>query len=218
MPLTKVVNNVIERNSIGTAKILNNTISSTDFVNSSITGDKIKTNTLPLSTFAAGTANTSLYTNANGLMTPGVNYDTCINRVIYNYNGYRYTGAYGAVSYLWIPGCFYDYTPLSSSSILKFSCSFSVAWIAAHAIDHFIFYTNTNTQVLGFNESGYYVESMVHFQHYVSSWGRFRSRIGLMGRQYGTSDYSCMHSTMYFDGTTSYQTVKPQIIIEELAY
>lgn len=217
MPLTKVINNVIESNSIGAAKIASNTTSTTDFVNSSITGDKIKTNTIPLCAFATGTAITSLYTDANGLMATGVNRDTCINRVIYNYYGYRYTGAYGAGTYLWIPGCFYDYTPLSSSSILKFSCSFSVAWIASHAIDHFIFYTNTSTQVLGFNESGFYVESMVHFQHYVPSWGRFRSRIGLMGRQYGTSDYSCMHSTMYFDGTNSYSTVKPQIIIEELA-
>ena len=218
MPLTKIINNVIEQNSIGAAKILSNSIPSADFVDTSITGNKITTSTVPLCAFAAGTANRSLYTNANGLMTPGVNNDTCINRVIYNYNGYRYTGAYGAGTYLWVPGCFYDYTPLSSSSILKFSCSFSVSWWAAHAIDHFIFYTNTSTQVLGFNESGYQVECMVHFQHYISSWGRYRARIGLMGRPYGTSDWSVMHSTRYFEGNESYQNAKPQLVIEELAY
>lgn len=217
MPLTRVVNGVLEPSSINNNNIVDQTIVASDFANSSIIGADIINNTISLSSFSSGTPKASLFTNDAGILTQGLNYDNCINRVVYSYEGPR-MNAISNSTYSWMPGLFYDYTPLSSSSIIKFACQWAVAWTGnAHQISHYRYFVNWS-EVLRFNESGYYPESMVYFQHYSPSWGRSRGRMGMQYRDYSSNRYRlALHTTYYWaNGVVSYQNCRPQITIEEL--
>lgn len=216
MPLTRVVNNVLDSSNITTANITDQTIVGNDFANLSIIGDNIRNNTISLSSFTTGTAKSSLFTNNAGKLTQGINYDNCINRIVYSYEGPR-LNAISNSTYSWMPGLFYDYTPLSSSSTIKFTCQWAAAWTGnAHQISHYRYFVNWS-EILRFNESGYYPESMVYFQHYSSSWGRSRGRLGMQYRDYSSNRYRlALHTTYYWNGANSYQNCRPQIIIEEL--
>lgn len=226
MPLTRIKSGLFNDSTVTSSFITNKTVSTNKISDLSIGTGQITSNTIPLCTFATSTPNRSIYTDINGTPTTAVNFNHCINRVVYNYLGGNsdvnsQAGRYIATSnstYNWVPGLYYDYTPLSSSSKLKFSCSWGTGWTGnSHQISHYIFFAN-NVDTCRYNDSGYYPESMNYFQFFVNSWGRFRSRIGMQYRDYSSNRYRlAVHSTYYWNGGGGNYFVRPQLVIEELS-
>jgi len=225
MPLTKVSNGVLGSNVITSNNLSQQTLVNTDFSDNSIIEQDIVSNSFPLSTFSTDTQGFSIVTDKNGIPQGRRNFNHCINRVIYNYSGVTRWLTPPDGSFQWVPGLYYDYFPLSSSSTIKFSCQWGVGWHGqTHSISHYMFMVN-DVSTIRFNKSGYYMEQMNYFSHYFPSWGRSRGRVGMQSRQYSSvATYggsfsrhrTPVHATYHFNGGGSRQYVSPQLVIEEL--
>lgn len=140
------------------------------------------------------------------------------HRVIRSYRA-TYTGGQWnpTTSYQWIPGMFYDYTPLSASSRIRTCCHIPYARNSgqAHAISHWIFYANGVEQGRH-SISGNHLEDMSTYIWDFASWGTSVGRIGYQQRSYGDDNHEVrVYTTQYWDGGGSAQNCYGQLVIEE---
>ena len=109
-------------------------------------------------------------------------------------------------SYNWAPGCYADYAPARSDTRIRFEIAISFGWEDGHAINHMIFYTNTNSEVSRHNHSGFHWEDRPLYVWDVASWGTNTRRIGYQMRCYGNGNRMRVNTTHYWNGSGSYQT------------
>ena len=140
------------------------------------------------------------------------------HRVIRNYRATYTGGEWDANnSYNWVPGMFYDYTPLSASSRIRCWIHLSYACNVgnAHGISHWIFYAN-GTEQGRHSISGNHLEDNSVFVWDFASWGTTNGRIGYQARSYSNNSHEVRaHCTRYWDGGGSTQNSYSQIVIEE---
>ena len=119
-------------------------------------------------------------------------------------------------NYNWVPGMFYDYTPLLSNSRIRANCSLSYVGInAAHAISHWIFYAN-GVERGRHSISGNHLEDNTSHVWDFPSWGTSTGRIGYQSRSYSNDNHEVRaHMTRYWDGGGSNQNCYGQFWIEE---
>jgi hypothetical protein len=129
-------------------------------------------------------------------------------------------------SYTNITGSSIDYVPPAGASAVTYRFHFSTYWQAAHAINHYKFFINDVEVVYARHcRSGQYIEDRAAFEWTIDIGGADNANTGrqatwnqiktlyMQVRQYGGSNYVNLHSTYYFDGTTSNQFSMPQLSI-----
>lgn len=139
-------------------------------------------------------------------------------RVIKSYRQ-TYTGGQWnpTTSYAWIPGMFFDYTPVSASSRIRTYCHIPYARNSGNAlgISHWIFYAN-GTEQGRHSISGNHLEDMSTYVWDFASWGTSVGRIGYQQRSYADDNHEVrVYTTQYWDGGGSSQVCNGQLIIEE---
>ena len=119
-------------------------------------------------------------------------------------------------NYNWVPGMFYDYTPLLSNSRIRANCSLSYVGInAAHAISHWIFYAN-GVERGRHSISGNHLEDNTSHVWDFPSWGTSTGRIGYQSRSYSNDNHEVRaYMTRYWDGGGSNKNCYGQFWIEE---
>jgi hypothetical protein len=137
------------------------------------------------------------------------------SRVIKTYRNSYSGGSWDpSDTYSWLPAGFVDYTPVSSTSRIRFNINISFAHTSGHGIAHCIFYAN-NVEIGRHSIAG---QSPEHRHMYVwdfASWGTTESRIGYQVRRYGGSNIPRFHGTFYWNGTGSNQAAQTEILLEE---
>jgi hypothetical protein len=139
-------------------------------------------------------------------------------RIVKSYRA-NYTGGQWNpdTNYNWVPGMFYDYTPLLATSRIRVACHIPYAGpLAAHAISHWIFYSNTSTEQGRHSISGEHLEDYAAYMWDFASWGTSVGRIGYQSRSYANDNNEVrVFTTRYWDGGGSTQVCIGQFIIEE---
>lgn len=199
MALTKILNGVLNTNTLTTPKISNSSIVTDDIVNNTINGNLVADNTLTFQKIlSSSTPYQQLGYNTAGSGSYLTNKCICINRIINNYTG----GPWGSpASYTWVPGLFIDYTPLRADSLIKWSANFSIYWNDpnSYGIMHQYFYWNGQVRD-SWTYGAQYYEHRSHYERVYPSWGTTSGRIGFQSRYYSTSYYGAYHGTRYWDG------------------
>jgi hypothetical protein len=116
----------------------------------------------------------------------------------------------------WVPGMYYDYTPISGSTRIRITCHIPHAGLnAAHVISHWIFYTNGAEQGRH-NMSGNHYEDAGTYIWEINSWGTSVGRVGYQMRSYSNDgNETRVYTTRYWDGGGSNQNCYGQLSIEE---
>lgn len=140
------------------------------------------------------------------------------HRVIGNYRQTYTSGQWNpTTTYAWIPGLFYDYTPVSASSRIRVRCHVPYARNSgqAHSISHWIFYAN-GTEIGRHSVSGNHLEDMSVYTWDFASWGTTSGRIGYQMRSYADDNHEVrVYCTNYWEGAGGVQVCNGQFIIEE---
>jgi hypothetical protein len=214
MALTKIINGVINDSAITSTQIAANTIITEQIQSNDITGTFIANNTLTTRKLLSSTNSFQQLTyNTSGVAAYQTNKSTCINRVIYNYTG----GAWAAPStFDWVPGLYYDYTPLRADSLIKWSANFSIYWNDSnYGIMHQYFYWNGRLRD-AWTYGGIYYEHRTHYERIYPSWGTTSGRIGIQSSYYSGSYIGAYHGTRYWNGAGGNSGISyPQLVIEE---
>jgi hypothetical protein len=217
MALTKIINGVINDSAITSTQIAANTIITDQIQSNDITGTFIANNTLTTRKLLSSTNSFQQLTyNTSGVAAYQTNKSTCINRIIYNYTG----GAWGPPStseFTWVPGLYYDYTPVRADSLIKWSANFSVYWNDpnSYGIMHQYFYWNNRLRD-SWTYGGIYYEHRTHYERIYPSWGTTSGRIGIQSIYYSGSYYGAYHGTHYWNGAGGNSLISyPQLVIEE---
>lgn len=139
-------------------------------------------------------------------------------KVIKSYRA-DYTGGSwnNSTTYNWVPGMYYDYTPMRSDSRIRVYCGIPVAGVnAAHAISHWIFYSNS-VEIGRHCVSGNHLEDFSTYMWDTASWGAAtQARIGYQMRVHANDNNEVRpFTTRYWNGTGSGQNCKGQFVIEE---
>jgi len=123
-----------------------------------------------------------------------------------------------STGYNWVPGMFVDYTPLSASSRIRVHCTIPMAGRnAAHAISHWIFYSNGgSTEVGRHSVSGQHYEDSQTYVWDFASWGTNNRRIGYQMRAYANDNHEVrVYATRYWNGGGSLQNCRGVFFLEE---
>jgi hypothetical protein len=124
-------------------------------------------------------------------------------RIIQSYQA-QYTGGEWNPdnNYNWVPGAFYDFTPRSTSSRIRFQMRMPHAWVAAaHAIANWRFFAN-GVLYYAWEESCQHAENAKLIEFDVPSWGTTSGRIGLQHRSHANDNNEYrMYCTYYWNGT-----------------
>lgn len=215
MALTRIPNGLLNTNLVTTSKISTENIVTDDIANNTITGNLITDNTLTYQKILSSSSPfQQLGYNTSGVGSYLTNKSICINRIISNYTGSPYVTT---ASYAWVPGLFYDYTPLRADSLIKWSANFSIYWADgnSYGIMHQYFYWNDQARDT-WTYGAQYHERRVHYERVYPSWGITSGRIGIQSRYYNSSYYGGFHGTTYWDGAGGQSgNSRAQLVIEE---
>lgn len=138
-------------------------------------------------------------------------------RVIKSYRAVYTGGSWNnSTGYNWVPGMYYDYTPLRSDSRLRVYCSIPYAGVnSAHAISHWVFYRN-GTEIGRHSISGQHLEDNNTYTWDMASWGTSSGRVGYQMRVYSNDNNEVRpYTTRYWNGGGSNQNPRGQYVIYE---
>ena len=143
------------------------------------------------------------------------------HKIIKRYSA-EYTGGEWnpTVTYAWVPGMFYDYTPLRVNSKIRTTCMIPIARVsgATHCMSHWIFYAN-GTELARHSVSGTHAEHWNTLTYEFPSWGTSSGRIGYQMRAYANDNHEMRpYTTEWWEGGGTNQSggnVKGYFIIEE---
>lgn len=123
----------------------------------------------------------------------------------------------GSATYTPVLGSSIDYCPPPGTAVVIYRYTFSVYWVAAHAISHWKFWIDGNEVLYArHNRSGQYIEYRYTFEWPIvcnaaatdynygrlASWTQPRN-LYLSWRWYGGSNYPSLNSTYYWDGASA---------------
>ena len=160
------------------------------------------------------------------IVTDDIQYDQIDPSVPLTQLGYRIIRSYRSTysggqwnpdnNYNWVPGMFYDYTPLSASSRIRVYCTIPyVGNLAAHGISHWIFYAN-GVERGRHSVSANHLEDNATYIWDFASWGTSAGRIGYQIRAYANDNHEVrLYTTRYWDGGGSSQNCLGQFVIDE---
>lgn len=121
-----------------------------------------------------------------------------------------------STAYAWMPGGYFDYTPLRGDTQIRFSINLAYGWVNGHCITHNVFYA-AGSERGRHSISGHHLEQRHLYLWQVASWGAGNNqRIGYQSRNYGGSNQGRFHGTGYHDGGGSTVTAQTELYIEEI--
>lgn len=120
-------------------------------------------------------------------------------------------------TYNWVPGMNTSFTPVQSFSRIRVTCHIPYAALnAAHAITHWIFYSNNSTEQGRHSVSGNHLEDNSVYVWDFASWGTSSATVGYQMRCYAEDNNELrVYTTRYWDGGGSNQNCFGQLLIEE---
>lgn len=119
-------------------------------------------------------------------------------------------------NYNWVPGMYYDYTPVNPRSRIKVACAIPYVGLnSAHGISSWIFYGN-GVEIARHSVSGNHIEDKTTYTYDIGSWGNTSGRVGYQMRSHANDSNEIRpFTTRYWDGGGSNQNCYGQMIIEE---